>query len=490
LSAQDLNFTLADVDQSIDLSIGVLSKETYNPTFFLNKNFSEETTEALQSKFYLAESNNLNQNKGLYIKFRANYNFRDDYDEDLNGYLKGSVRGELEWRFFEEGLIDYKNQSKISLAKSKLYDFRSTEANSERGTQFLGFYIRQMINFEEKQILLEELKSYNLLFDVCSNLFSQRLISRNQLIDLGYKISNIEIQLDVLVNENIDYERITKIDSDFDLILPFFQIDFSQIQFDTYSDEEELMNDIVEFEEKSVNNYRLALYVSENYTFSESQSNLFPSAGIRFTVPLRSNNRKERIELKKSVNSSEIREKRVNQKLQRGAIYKSFSFNNAELSRLVEEQDILIDQIRVKTLLNSELKSEAVDLELVQLKFRQFDLLKSLLRIKEEQYLNLVELYGIFNLDIPEHAISEYYPKSSLNMSIVHFSESDAFDFDFQFSYLISIGARQICVEDNDTQAANYLRENDTEFFIDRCTKYVSIEKLIRQDMKTLKLEF
>jgi hypothetical protein len=34
------------------------------------------------------------------------------------------------------------------------------------------------------------------------------------------------------------------------------------------------------------------------------------------------------------------------------------------------------------------------------------------------------------------------------------------------------------------------LRENDTEFFIDRCTKYVSIEKLIRQDMKTLKLEF
>lgn len=488
--AQDWSQPLYEIDKSIDFSIGMLSVDTTEPIYFLEKPFEEESLEEVQSQFYAAESKNLGRNKGLYLKFRANYNFRDDYDEDLNGYLKGSVRGEIEWRFFEEGLLDYRNQSKISLAKSKLYNFQSSESNSKRSMQYMGFYIRHLINLEEKRILEEELKAYNLYFDVCSKLFSERLISRTQLIDLGYKISNIQIQLEVLETENLDYQKLSDFEFNTAKSLPYFNIDFTKIDFDTYSEEEQLMNDIVEFQEKSVNNYRLALYVSENYTFSQTQSNLFPSAGIRFTVPLRANNTKERIELKKAVNGLEIREKQINQKLLKSEIYKSYSKNNSDLTRLVEEQDLLVDQIRVTELLNSELKSQPVDMDLINLKLKQFDLVKSLLRIKEKQYLNLVDLYSVFNMNIPEDAISEYFPKSSLNTTIVHFSNSEDFDLEFQFSYLVSLGARKICVEANDGEASNFLKKRETEFFVGECEQYVSIEKLIKQDLKTLKIEF
>jgi hypothetical protein len=110
--------------------------------------------------------------------------------------------------------------------------------------------------------------------------------------------------------------------------------------------------------------------------------------------------------------------------------------------------------------------------------------------MKEKQYLNLVDLYGVFNMNIPEDAISEYFPKSSLNTTIVHFSNSEDFDLEFQFSYLVSLGVRQICVEANDGEASDFLKNRETEFFTGECKQYVSIEKLIKQDLKTLKIEF
>ena len=49
---------------------------------------------------------------GLVFKATANYNFRNAIDEEINNYVKGSVRAELEWNILKGGFLKNRVESK------------------------------------------------------------------------------------------------------------------------------------------------------------------------------------------------------------------------------------------------------------------------------------------------------------------------------------------------------------------------------------------
>lgn len=425
-------------------------------------------------------------NKGFYIRLRANYNFRDDYDPETNNFLKGSVRGELEWRLLEEGFFDYRNQAKIANNKAKLYALQSDIIENKHVRQGLQNNIIYSTNLEELDIVSLQKAFYYDFFDLLTKLYNQRAVSRQDLLKASAKIAELESRSKALEIQNAEIARVSHLEGVDSRELPFFSLDFSKFKVHDFSQEQYLQSKIIEDEQRRFTNYRLAFYVGENFTFSNTSQYLFPSVGMRMTIPLRGNNKKKRIEIENEIVNAENRSSNEQYQIEKNQIYSNYYRLQEDISYQFEVYESLREDIRVAELMDRDLGKNT--LQLIHLKMRQLECFERLVQLKRNQYLNLAKLQGLIKGDLPADAVIIFASQNMEPTEKICLSSKSKIDMTFQLDYLISLGYETIYIGDNDEKAYRFLKAQKMKVITCDCNLNTPIDEVLSKDIQKLKL--
>lgn len=446
-----------------------------------NTNFLEQELKDWQSKQYKKDI-------GLVFKTTARYNFRDGIEEDTQNYLKGSVRGELEWNILKMGYVYNRLQS-----KRLQNDIEVLKLESDRTQKILWrrqFRIDHnfVLNNEKLGLLNNFLAFENEYFDILNSMYFQRLIKRERLIEVSNQIAVIRSQQEVLKKQN----EILK-----DSVSPHFlnlkQLPLLKILLDSaavsYNVEKmSFKEENIRLQHHPMNDLNLSLYAVQNYNYSTNAHRFFPSVGIRFRAPIRFNHRKKIIETKIKILRAQEADKSVGKYNNALTYISEYNEKLKDLQNQYKSWQVIEERIRILKILKQELNNAETGMLLLALMEEQFKVLENTIQLKRQMYQVVAHLYELNrSIQIQDFVMPFEFEKNT-NEQVFCLQQSKKYSVAFQIDFIQAKKIKNITVLSQDKELQLRLKKNDIAFVIVDSVKGVNLEAYIQQEISRIKI--
>ncbi|MDT7831167.1 hypothetical protein RQM59_02180 [Flavobacteriaceae bacterium S356] len=454
----------------------------YYPTA-LNKNVN-----LLESELKEWQSKQYKKDIGLVFKTTARYNFRDAIEEETQNYLKGSVRGELEWNILKMGYVYNRLR-----AKRLQNDIEVLNIESERSQKIL--WRRQfridynfILNKEVLQLLESFLVFENEYFDVLNSMYFQKLIKRERLIEVSNQIAVIKSQQKILSKENemitdsvsVHFMNVTK--------LPLVKIVLDSAAIFQDVEKIDFKEENVRLQHHPMNDLNLSLYATQNYNYSTNTHKFFPSVGIRFRAPIRFNHRKKIIETKIKILKAQEVDKSVGKYNNSITYVSEYNEKLKDLQNQYKSWHILEERIRILKVLKEELNNAETGLLLLELVEEQFKVLENTLQLKRQLYQVIAHLFELNKSIEIQNFVQPFQFEIERNQEVFCLQKSEQYSLAFQLAFLRAKKIKNITVLSSDKSIQEQLKKKNISFVLVDSVKGIRLDTYIRQEVQRIKI--
>jgi hypothetical protein len=260
------------------------------------------------------------------------------------------------------------------------------------------------INQELIELFSRKEKFLEAYYDIAIQLYADKLISRETIIDLGLQLSTCQTELKNTKDfnkqlldslpERMPFEK-----------LPLVSIREIELGHD-FGSKTSLLQEILkrsdslkaenlELENHWTNNIKLDGYVNYNFLQTTIDNRNFASVGLRLSFPIRFKNQREVIDATDRLNKANSAESVNGQEHTRTTYYESYREKIRDLKNQHNNWQIITERKRVLWALKSEISDKQAGLLQLASQHEQFAILENCLRLKKQLYTALSHLYEI-----------------------------------------------------------------------------------------------
>lgn len=454
----------------------------YYPTT-LSKNVN-----LLQSELKEWQSKQYKKDIGLVFKTTARYNFRDAIEEETQNYLKGSVRGELEWNILKMGYVYNRLRARRLQNDIEVLNIENERAQKVLWRRQFRIDYNFVVNKEVVQLLNNFLAFENEYFDVLNSMYFQKLIKREKLIEVSNQIAVIKSQQKVLLKENemindsvsahfINAEKLPLIR----IVLDSATI-FQDIEKIAFKEEN------VRLQHHPMNDLNLSLYATQNYNYSTNTHKFFPSVGIRFRAPIRFNHRKKIIETKIKILKAQEVDKSVGKYNNSITYVSEYNEKLKDLQNQYKSWHVLEERIRILKVLKQELNNAETGLLLLELLEEQFQVLENTIQLKRQLYQVIAHLFELNKSIEIQDFVEPFEFEITKNQEVFCLQKSKQYSLAFQLAFLKAKKIKNITVLSSDKTIQQKLKEENISFVLVDTTKGTRLDTYIKQEVKRIKI--
>lgn len=331
---------------------------------------------------------------GLAINVRGLYNLRGDFEEDINNYTKSRLRTELEWNIIESGLIENRISAKKLQNTNELLALERHE--KQRVEWRRQFRIDYTYSINKELIALMQDKELFLggYFDLLTQLYQQKYILREELLQTGQQLSKVGQEIELLRKINHRLEDSVSLNTS-NVSLPIVAIDTLPEGALTQRALDSLLFAGAKFTHHWTNDLEVSLFTNYNWVQTELNNRDFAAVGLRVSVPLRTNRRKELIQTKVEMEKAYYLDQETGNKNQLVTYLDAYREKAGDLRTQYQNWLILEERKRREQLLKDEYGNLDSGLKLLEIQSIQFDILENTLKLKKQLYTAISHLYQL-----------------------------------------------------------------------------------------------
>lgn len=458
--------------------------------FPFNAKISQQDNVSLyQVQLKELEAKQYQKDWGLVFKARANYNFRNVIDDEFNAFNIGRVTAELEWNILKNGWL-----SNALRAKQKYNDAATITLQQQRAVKQIW---RRQFRIDYTYVYNKEAMTHftnflafeNQFFDFLQHMYTQQLIKREKMLKVGQQILVLQQQIKVLQKENqllkdsvsLSYIHLKK--------LPLYVINKEAITLANTSFDTSFEEQNIKLQHKSIHDIQLSLYVNHNYLHNLTNNIHYPAIGIRFSIPIRGNHKKEiiatKIKLLQATTSN-----RKNGQLNRVVTHmKSYNEKLKDLQHQFKSWTVLQERIRVLTILKNEFGNKETGLLILELVEEQFKVLENVLQLKRQLYTTIAHVFEFTPHSKLHNIIQKHEFNPVVKIPKVLLKESVNFSIKFQIDYLKAKGIKHVFLSQINNRIKQQLALQGISYSIIKNSDLPTVAAYIQQDIKMVKYE-
>ncbi|GGI56174.1 hypothetical protein GCM10011444_04830 [Winogradskyella haliclonae] len=486
MKAQSLDSLLISSEELYRINETYLSLPVPQNVFkFNNKQPEDSTITDYQIAIKQLEKDAYRKDLGLVFKANAQYNFNDDLDEESNRITRSRLKTELEWNILKEGFLNNKHKAQqknieISLLQQK-------KAQEKRIAWRRQFRIDYTYSINQELLTLFKHKEafLNRYFDILSVLHYQKLIKREQLIEVGEKITiarkegeHIK-QYNKLIKDSVSSTYIPS-------ILPILIIKKEPYQFQIAmaSNRDSLQAALVYNKASWLDNISLSAYANYNWTQSDINTRNFASVGLRLRVPLRFNENesitKAKIRLTNTIDNTHEK----GQHNQVVTYFASYREKIRDLHVQHKNWEIVQERKRVLQVLKKELNNPEAGIQLLALQEEQYDILENILILKKQLYTSLSHLYELYG----DLKTQPFIFKKRPSKDVIILNDKSSFPHTFQKAFLKAHNITSVSVLDKNIVLQQKWKSSGFKIrVVSKYTKETMLHQWMREVLKTIK---
>lgn len=454
----------------------------YYPTIdSKNINLLESELKEWQSKQYRKDI-------GLVFKTTARYNFRDGIEEDTQNYLKGSVRGELEWNILKMGYVYNRLRSRRLENEMEVLKIESDRFQKVLWRRQFRIDHNYVLNNELLAMLGNFLEFENQYFDVLNTMYFQKLIKRERLIEVSNQIAVIRSQQHVLSKENeILKDSVSPNFLNIDK-LPLIRITLDSTALSQDVEKMSFKEENIRLQHHPMNDLNLSLYAVQNYNYSTNAHRFFPSVGIRFRAPIRFNHRKKIIETKIKILRAQEMDKSVGKYNNSLTYVSEYNEKLKDLQNQYKSWQVLEERIRVLKILKQELDNAETGMLLLELLEEQFKVLENTIQLKRQLYQVIAHLFELNRTIRMQDFVEPFEFEQEDNEQVFCLQESKYYSLTFQLEFLKAKKITNVTVLSTDKKLQEELKKQDITFVIVDTVKGIHLDTYIQQEVQRIKI--
>lgn len=446
-----------------------------------NVNMLEQELKEWQSKQYKKDI-------GLVFKTTARYNFRDAIEEDTQNYLKGSVRGELEWNILKMGYVYNRLRSRRLQNEMEVLKIESERSQKILWRRQFRIDHNFVLNKEMLGLLDNFLEFENEYFDILNSMYFQKLIKRERLIEVSNQIAVIRSQQKVLSKENEVLKD--SVSGNFLTVekLPLVRIKLDSASLSFETDKLSFKEENVRLQHHPMNDLNLSLYAVQNYNYSTNAHRFFPSIGIRFRAPIRFNHRKKIIETKIKILRAQEIDKSVGKYNNSLTYVSEYNEKLKDLQNQYKSWQVLEERIRVLKILKQELNNAETGLLLLELLEEQFRVLENTIQLKRQLYQAIAHLFELNRSIQMQNFVEPFEFTQENDEKVFCLQRSKYYSLAFQLEFLRAKKISNVTVLSSDISLQKELKKQDITFVLVDKVKGIPLESYIKQEVQRIKI--
>ncbi len=446
-----------------------------------NVNLLESELRDWQSKQYKKDI-------GLVFKTTARYNFRDAIEEDTQNYLKGSIRGELEWNILKMGYVYNRIRSKRLQNEKEVLQIESDRSQKVLWRRQFRIDQNFVLNKEVLALLDGFLEFENEYFDILNTMYFQKLIKRERLIEVSNQIAVIRSQQKVLSKEN----KILKDSVSVNFLtlekLPLIRIKLDSAAMSYDIEKMSFKEENVRLQHHPMNDLNLSLYAVQNYNYATNAHRFFPSVGIRFRAPIRFNHRKKIIETKIKILRAQEIDKSVGKYNNSLTYISEYNEKLRDLQNQYKSWQVLEERIRILKILKQELDNAETGLLLLELLEEQFKVLENTIQLKRQLYQVISHLFELNRSIQMQNFVEPFEFAQESNKRVFYLQKSENYSLTFQLAFLKAKKISNVTVLSSDKLLQEQLKKQDITFVMVDEVKGIPLDTYIKQEVQRIKI--
>ncbi len=428
----------------------------------------------------------INDDLGLVFKANAQYNFKDDLDEETNNYTRSRIKTELEWNILRSGFVQ--NRHKAIQFDNEIAILQQQKNRHDKINWRRQFRIDYTYSINEELISLfqNKLDFLHSYFDILSGLYHQKRVKREDFINISQQILVTEAELEN--TQTLNHQIIDSVSGYYkNEKLPILFIkNISRINTSSNVFTDSIQIENIRLKHHWLNNISFSVYTNYNWLQTNMNQRDFASAGLRLRMPL-SFKRRRQIEKIEILRGQAIRlDKQLGTQNAQMTYYNGYREKVRDLKNQYKKWVLVQENKRTLCIIKKELQEQETGLELLKLQIAQFEILENVLRLKMQLYTTIVHLYELSELleVVPFQFEQDEEPEVLIT------SSESGFDIAFQMEFLKAkdIGKVYILAEEEYLKAY-WEAAGFTVYILNTQTTQISLHKWIQQEYQLLKTQ-
>lgn len=440
----------------------------------------------LTSELRELESQQYSKDLGLVFKVNANYNFRNNFDEETNNFTIGRAWAELEWNILKSG-FNY-NRTKSKRLNNEMKILQNNQVQSERELMRRQFRIdyTYAINQEALTHFRKFLAFENEYFDFLNKLYYQKYIKREKLIKSSQQINVLKNQIEILQKQNDLLKDSVSEKYKNNTVLPFLKLNIDSLSFTHSQENLGLQKENVYLQHKAANDLNLSFYVQESFNYFKTGHRLIPSVGIRFRAPIRFNHRKKIIKTKLKMLTAQHIDKSVGKYNRVITLTNEYNEKLKDVQNQYKNWQYIEERIRVLSVLKLELDNAETGVLLLDLLEEEFRVLENMLQLKRQLYTTLSHLFEVTEKNNLENFIIPLNLLEIQNRKTFAIKISSKYTIEFQIAFLKAKECTELEVLENDVKTQKALQDSKISFKKVKVLKNNLVEWAISNELNQL----
>ncbi len=445
-----------------------------------------ESSNARRIDLARLESQEFQKDLGLVFKANTNFNFIDEFDDDTNSFNRFRLRTELEWNLFKGGFIQNRNLSKIKENEARILQLEEIRNQKISLRRQMRIDIAYAIN-KEKELLLDKFLIFeNHYFDLLNSLYQNKLVKREEIIQLANRIAMLENELKLLKKENDLIEPTVRNDFKSSRRLPFLTLKSDSLSLYT-TDQLPYLIENMQLERDPINNYNLSFFVSQNLNYFTNRLQLIPTIGARFRIPIRGNRRRSIEETKSKILELDMRDRVIGVYNRLITNQKSYNEKAKDLQNQFHSLEFIDERIRVWRLVKDEVKFEQAGIHVLAMLEEKFEVHKNIIELKRQLYTQLLHLFELHpNGDLYAMVAPLNFDRAVPTKNVL-LTVNPSYTLEFQVNYLRSKRNLDLYVKLDDLKVKHYLNKEKISYKTTSESNVPELSDLIDFDIKILK---
>ncbi|MEQ6125031.1 hypothetical protein AAON49_12565 [Pseudotenacibaculum sp. MALMAid0570] len=447
-----------------------------------NVNLLETQLREFQSQQYI-------QDVGLVFKANAQYNFRNNFDEETNNFNIGRIRAELEWNILSSGYTY--NRTKSKRLENEIKMLQNNRIRDERILMRRQFRIDYTYNINQETINLFEnfIRFENKYFDFLNKLYYKKHIKRERIIEVSQQISVLKNQIQVLKKQNniikdsVSQQYLTKRE------LPYLKLQIDSLYYLNSTKNLYLQKENVRLQHKPINDLNFSLYVQESFNYSRNGHRFVPSVGIRFRAPIRFNQRKKIVETKLKILTAQHIDKSVGKQNRIITLIAGYNEKLKDVQNQFKNWKVVEERIRILSVLKSELNHQETGTLVLELQEEQFKILENILQLKRQLYTTIAHIFEVTEFPKITMIVEPIDFRSSLQTLEISLKHSDVFNLELQIEFLKAKNYNHIEVLEKDIAIQEALKKANIKFNKVKTTTLPELENAILLELNQIQIK-
>ncbi|WP_410484270.1 hypothetical protein [Spongiivirga sp. MCCC 1A20706] len=362
------------------------------------------------------ESNEYKKDWGLQIKANSYRNFQGVLDDETNNITVSRFNAELEWDILKGGFFANRTKATTALLEKQLLNDALERENKIIWRRQFRLHYNYAINQELLNHYTSKSKFLEKYFDILNELYSQKMIKREEVIKISNELYNSREQ-----SKQIQFYQDHVADSIPALFLneklPLIKIDLNKDDiFKSPKNEDKKIwkQHIIKLKNRAFRDIKFSIYANYNWTETITRQFSSPLIGARFSAPIRFNNRKKIIQTKIQQATAQEDDRLVGKQNQLVTYLNAHQEKINDLYTLHKKWLIIQQRKTITQIIKEELNTYNCGLLLLQYTKEQYDIIENVLQLKKQLYTIVSHIIELS----PESNIHQFISSVAFNTGI------------------------------------------------------------------------